>query len=135
MPITCIEIFGPHLSWNGGRRSLKFVDLATGYSAMSPCFVASSTCGESKIATSKGGVLPLAATSRETWSVPRMIDCVTEPPVAFSNAGLRMVRWASFQVPGKVAATSVPLCARAYLGIKAAPPSAARVCSSSRRVR
>src|SRR5258708_34509022 len=54
-----------------------------------------------------------------------MIDCVTAAPVARRNAGARILRWASFQVPGKVAATSVFPCAKARAGTKDAAPSAA----------
>src|SRR5262249_44172920 len=68
-----------------------------------------------------------------TWSVPRMIDSVAEAPVALRNAGTRMLRCASFQVPGKVAATSVLLCANARDGRMALPPSAAAPRSTLRR--
>src|SRR5260370_6883640 len=54
-----------------------------------------------------------------------MIDCVTAAPVARRNAGARILRWASFQVQGKVAATSVFPCAKARAGTKDAAPSAA----------
>src|SRR5215471_4497227 len=54
-----------------------------------------------------------------------MIDWVTVAPVARRNAGARMLRWASFQVPGKVAATSVFASANARAGRMEAAPSAA----------
>src|SRR5262249_5135947 len=77
------------------------------------------------MATSNGGRLPFAACRRATWSVPRMIDSVTEAPVALRKAGTRMLRWASFQVPGKVAATNVLPCAEPRAGTSEAAPSAA----------
>src|SRR5262249_37420816 len=54
-----------------------------------------------------------------------MIDKVAEAPVALRNAGTRMLRWASFQVPGKVAATSVLPCAMPRAGTSEVAPSAA----------
>jgi hypothetical protein len=66
MPITCMVIFGPHLSWNAGTSSLKCGDLSTGYSTIRPSLAASSTCGVSKNATSNGGLLPFAAIRRAT---------------------------------------------------------------------
>src|SRR5262245_66294715 len=83
------------------------------------------TCGRSNSATSNGGLPPLAAVSRDSWSLPSRIDCVTEAPVFLVKAGARYCRCASFQVPGKVAATSCFPCAKAEGGRTAAAPSAA----------
>src|SRR5271167_122234 len=62
-----------------------------------------------------------------------MIDCVTVAPVACLNAGRMTWRSASLQVPGKVAATSVPASANARRGAPAARPSAPTPCSRRRR--
>src|SRR5262249_16604310 len=128
-------IFGPHLSWNFGMSVPKFGDCAAGYSTISPSFTASSTCGVSKNATSNGGLLPLAAVRRATWSVPSTIDCVTAAPVADLKAGEMTLRSASFQVPGNVAATSVFACARATWGIASAAANAAAPPIMVRRLR
>src|SRR5882724_20370 len=135
MPITCIVIFGPHLFWAAGRRSLKFGDCAAGYSAISPSRTASITCGASKKATSNVGLLPLAATSREIWSVPRTIDCVTDAPVCALKAGRMIWRSASLHVPGKVAATSVFDCPQERRGAARANVDALAALISVRRLK
>src|SRR3954454_22390915 len=135
MPTTCKVVFGPHLSWNFGTRSLKFGDSSAGYSAIRPSFTASITCGSSKKATSNGGLLAFGAVSRAIWSVPRMIESVTAALVADLNAGVTIVLSISFQVPGKVAATNVFDCARRIVGIATLAPSVAAALIIVRRLR